>query len=176
MNFTTATTNLCATAAIAFQKGLTMFDDVVLVPKGASHSVPNKILSVALIGFAAYYCDFPAWIIGLQCFFAFLASFQSRRWFVEFATLYPFFVIGAITLQPINILTFALLIIYKTFLEVYCHIADRIIRALAALTADKAHSYYYFWVLVMVALLSATHASSYVEGFFQGFTQGFTGN
>lgn len=176
MNFTSATTNLFATATIAFQKGLDLFNSAVLVPKGVPHSVPNKILSVALTGAAAYYCGFPVWIVGLQCFFAFLATFQSRRWFVEVATIYPLIVVGVFALEPTNSITFAVLLVYKCFLEVYCHCADRIIRKLAALTADKAHSYYYFWTLTVITLLSITNSSTYVQGFFQGLAQGLAGN
>lgn len=178
MKFTTTiNSNLLEKAAIGLVKVSDLFNSFVLVPKGASHSVPNKILSVALTGVAAYYCNFPVWIVALQCFSAFLsATFGARRWFVEVATVSPLIVVGLITLEPTNILTFSILLTYKYFLEVYCHCADRIIRALATLTTDKAHSYYYFWVLGMGTLLSATHASDYVQGFFAGFVQGFTGN
>lgn len=155
--------------------GLGVFNQAVLVPKGAKHSVLNKIVSVGLTATAAYYCGFPTWLIIIQTLLAVIASFEARRWFIEFGMIYPFMV-TAITLQPNAIITFAVLVTYKSFLEIYCHIADRIIRALAALTADKAHSYYYFWVLGVVTLLSATHASSYFQGFFEGLAQGLAGN
>ncbi len=172
MNFTT-TTNWFTNTKSAIQKGMGLFDRVVLVPKGAKHSILNKVVSVSITGVAAYYSGFPMWLVVIQSLLAFVASFEARRWFIEAAMIYPFLAVGAVTLQPTNIIMFAILVTYKTFLEVYCHYADRIIRAFAAWTSDKAHSYYYFWTLSIVTLLSVTHASTYVQTFLQGFLDGF---
>ncbi len=176
MNFTNTMTNLFVNTTKTIQTGLGLFDRAVLVPKGVKHSIVNKVVSIGITGAAAYYSGFPVWLVVIQSLLAFIASFEARRWFIEAAMVYPFLAIGAIVLQPNNMITFAVLVVCKSFLEIYCHIADRIIRTLAAWTADKAHSYYYFWVLAMTILFSVTSTSSYFQGFFQGLVQGLAGN
>ena len=122
---------------------------------GKSGSTPNKIVSLATSFAAAYAVGIdPTYVaIVVMCsVLFFLPQLTVPRWLMEVLVAANLIIISTTTLpqHSVNALIAALALV--KFVEGFCCLSDKFIQAYAAWTADKKHSYYFYWVMALATL------------------------
>lgn len=128
-------------------------------------SVPNKLVSLALISASAYAVGVNLVYISFVMLYAVIFALRTvPRWLLEVAVIVNFIAIGFMTLPESGVTTFEYLVLFKAIFEILCCIFDKLVQAYASLTRNQRHSYYFLYVMFTYTIYFAV---AFAIGFIQ---------